>query len=256
MKFFFYFPEDLPVTSPPRCAYFEGFGYTPLAYSPGMEQSVEVLLLATTARVGEEHFATPGTLWKQYFRTINDKIKIIEIGVIDAHSGPNYFHWLRPPSDFVQLIVTSKTVAEGWVPRENTAEGVEEIWKRFWSGHNKGGFYYFFANALTQTVMIQDMITDQEPYDAVFNFIKTFQLENHLEIAKKRWKDHEMYWRLSPFYDKISEITHIVEQFGFQTNSLKNFEDLTVQIQFQKALLKSADAALDDLFIYFKPSIT
>lgn len=249
------FPTDTPVAET-RKAWFRSSGFE-LKPWPGTEEAAAkaaAVLLVSPVKCGNGQFVWPDSVWKRYLTKINPDTRLIQVGLIREYAGLNYLHWLNPPENFGTFWEASVSVKEMELKPRPGFVALETLWKKFWDGHDKGGFFYYFSQAkMPVQVALDNLIEHPEKYTGQINFLQEIGLEQFLENARKRWAHYLPYWEAALFTDKIKELDGLIGRFA------PDWTDQTEGAEFLKKLtdlqerIADAERIFDGIALYFKP---
>lgn len=250
MKKIHYFPADIPVSGF-REAYCAKAGYQLVPFSTEEEADVQVILLHLPVEVATDTCMSPEMVWKKYFSIRQPQVKIIQVTSYGPEIAVNLWRWYAPPGDVETYLKTCLPVTQ-WQPVETHALHPEELWKRFWDGHDDNGFGRHFANAKHSVGVASDRLNeDEHALEEVIQYLESDQVPLRLEICCQRWDHYYAYWKSLPFWTKFEEINARIPSFSLILPEQPQTETILHQLLFLKKQLTATDEAIEAIVPYF-----
>lgn len=251
MNTIFYFPDQIPISSKYHTYFLEN-GYQLKAYEPTNYEEADLIFLFTPVKCDHAIYVAPEKVWLRFFTERHPAVKIFQVGISSTFDRPNYLNWLRLPERFQDLVEKSNTL-KNWDPFSIHGVSLEEIWQRFWDGHHKGGFNYYFINAINPIrITYQNLESGDSAYERELDYLEKKGILKKLNLALSRWQKYEPYWRATPFKNRMEEIAmllNVTDKFVLHHND--PLKKLLNNIGPIKEQLEKAQQALEDISTYF-----
>lgn len=254
MKCLAFFPVDLPV-SPTRYAYFESFGYRPEPYRANHADKAAVFILATPVPIAKnDEFVAPDGVWQRYLAKVNPEAKLIRTGLFPTIPDQNYLHWLRPPDDFSIFLQHTRPLCAGQLPRIGLSEPLEAIWKRFWDGHDRNGFSFYFIDLLNNikicgTKLAKNGESGIEQGKSVFLELNTPKIAT---IVLQSWKRYRPFWQTTPFYERFEEVDDLLKPLELDSMNAETDAGFSEMIGVIQSNLEKVQSVFDRWHPFFK----
>lgn len=247
------FPADTPV-SEARKEWFRSFGFE-LKSWPGtmVAPRAQAILIAVPVRCSNRQFVFPEGVWKLYLTKINPMVRLIQIGLRYDQVGPNYMHWFNPPEDFRAFWEKSKPISELTFSFPMGFITLETLWKRFWDGHDKGGFYHYFVQAkMPVQVALDNLIARPENVESEKSFLRNIGLAGYLQDCQKQWVQYQPYWEASPFTKEMALLQTKLKQFELDLSGQDNCPSFLEKLSSLQENITSITSIVDSVAPYFK----
>jgi hypothetical protein len=245
----YFFQENIRVTEFKQ-QYCAAAGYELVPYRPEYRDETTVILMYAPVKVPGSEYVAPEHVWKRYFSIYRPQVKIIQATSADPGT-PNIFQWFAPPPDFNAFLAQCLPVTE-WEPVETHARRLEELWRRFWDGHDKNGFGYHFSSAKRSIQMANDhLLEGEQELDNTVFFIEDSNIIQQLDKCRERWATYYDYWTSLPFFHDFKQLNVSVEDFSLSLPTLKSYKDLKIRTTDLRHKLEMTHQQLEIIATYF-----
>lgn len=215
MKPVYYFSDDPPFSK--RWAdWLNTQGYDPILYNPLQPQAVEVLLLLTPLLIDNKWISIEN-VWKRHFENISPSVKIIQAGIHEIQSRPNYLHLYAFPDNFSALVADSVSVTT-WEPYPIGGEDLGELLSIYFSGHGTEGIVEWLNKVIRSLESIKYRLQIGESANELQAWLvhPTIRYNQDAAVLLGRWNHFKSYFNALP--DKT--FIKILEKEIIKTDSL------------------------------------
>lgn len=252
LEILYYFPPERRFAED-KIAYFANAGFRLMPYGAETlaKEANTVLLFGPIRR--EERFVSPESVWQRFFALENPKAKLIHYGPRDdAAWHPNYLNRYEPPQDFKGWLANAKAAGDDY--QAYSTDGVElgPEWKRFWDGHDKGGFYHWLQRAKAQ---MRIAVANLEGQHKTLAEVKTYLLEkDNLEAFQyllMRWQRYREFFKTAPCLSVLEKIDAQLNEVDADWASCQSETELLEKLRAVRQRLLEADKGFEAIVPYF-----
>ncbi|MBX2929722.1 MAG: hypothetical protein KF852_17950 [Saprospiraceae bacterium] len=252
MRRAYIFPADTPVAEKRR-AWFRESGVELLPW-PGTAAAGEVqaVLLAGPVRCSNGQFVHPEGVWRRFLAKNHPAARLIQIGLRHDLAGPNYMHWFDPPADFGVFWQAAQSVTDMELPPPIGFTTLAALWKKFWDGHDKGGFFYYFSWAKLPVLAALDNVEESpEEWLSQKNFLESEAVPQRFQNCRHRWAHYKPYWEAAPFAGELAALERELTQLHLDTTTMTDSAATRQQLSELKKHLQATESTLETLHSYF-----
>ena len=214
MERLYLFPADTPVAEARR-AWFRAsdFELQPWPGSAAEAADAAGVLLASPVRCCNAQFVSPDAAWKRFLAQNAPAAKLIHIGLRADGPEPNYLNWLRLPKNFRALFDSALPAGQAPLPPQHFTS-LDALWKRFWDGHDKGGFFYYFSWAILPVeIALEGLAAEPGSSAQQKAYLQEAGLAQYLAGGKQRWAHFKPYWEASPCEAEMAAAGRAIARF-------------------------------------------
>ncbi len=197
MKPVYYFSDDPPFSK--RWAdWLNTQGYDPILYNPLQPQAVEVLLLLTPLLIDNKWISIEN-VWKRHFENISPSVKIIQAGIHEIQSRPNYLHLYAFPDDFSALVADSVSVTT-WEPYPIGGEDLGDLLSIYFSGHGTEGIVEWLNKVKSSLESVSYRFNKKEPVGELQTWLihPEIRYDEESKALLGRWNHFRSYFDALP----------------------------------------------------------
>lgn len=247
------FPSYIPIPSGHK-EWFRTAGYELAHWPGGACADASILLLVAPVNCSNQLFIHPEHVWRKYFIDKMPDARIIQTGLREQpQTTANYLHWFFLPATFQQLANQLKPLPEMEFIPSLGFPTFESIWKRFWDGHDKGGFFYYFSNAETLVKVAAERLQENpEAWRQEREFLLEVELDEFLTNCQDRWAHYSPYWEALPFPERMTQIKQAIKAFKLNAKSLTQGVVFAARLHKLNQQIAFARSTFDEIAEYFK----
>lgn len=249
-----FFPVDLPV-SPTRYAYFKSFGFRAESYRPDHADKATAFILATPVPVVKNgEFVAPDQVWQRYLAKVNPDATLIRTGLYPTVAEQNYMNWLRPPDDFSIFLQHTRPLAAGLLPKICLSEPLEDVWRRFWDGHDRNGFSYHFIDLLNNIKICGAALVKngESGFEKEKKDLLELNTPKITAMVLHSWKRYRAFWQVTPFYNCFQEVDDLLKPLEVDFITIGTYPVFSSSISIIQSNLERVQGILDMWHPFFK----
>ncbi|MEQ1746178.1 MAG: hypothetical protein ABMA02_12180 [Saprospiraceae bacterium] len=255
MKRALFFPGTRLSHVASRAGYFEANGYALEPYSPEGLPGANLFILATPVYVPEsDAYVAPDEVWRRYLRHKNPTCKLLRTGLGSSAADKNFFNWLRPPDALGAFVEQCSSVSSGPMPPTGHSDTLENVWTKFWDGHDRSGFSFHAIDLRNNALIYSERIPKkgERGFEQVKADLIAIGTPDMAAKALRSWERYRPFWKASPFEQNMERVAECLLPLKTDLKTVENAADMSHHLKTLFDAIEAANKLLQALLPYFK----